>query len=145
MMRFFLPLAAACLTGQIAMAAPLDLYAWEARPLLVFAPSAEDDRYQAQRQALARSFGSLTERDMAVLLLTGEDEVETLTGQQPEAENFNVSLRQAFRVAEDAFAVVLIGKDGGEKGRWSEPIDPDEIFSIIDSMPMRRSERLRQQ
>jgi hypothetical protein len=38
------------------------------------------------------------------------------------------------------FAVVLIGRDGGEKARWTEPVAATEIWERIDAMPMRRSE-----
>ena len=36
--------------------------------------------------------------------------------------------------------MILIGKDGGEKQRWSEPVEPQEFFQIIDAMPMRQDE-----
>ncbi|MEM7519319.1 MAG: DUF4174 domain-containing protein [Planctomycetota bacterium] len=35
---------------------------------------------------------------------------------------------------------MLVGKDGGIKRRWSEPLEPQEVFELIDVMPMRRSE-----
>jgi len=36
--------------------------------------------------------------------------------------------------------VVLVGKDGGEKLRRGAAVDIDEIFSVIDAMPMRQRE-----
>ena len=33
-----------------------------------------------------------------------------------------------------------VGKDGTEKERWSEPAPMDEVFRLIDSMPMRQRE-----
>ena len=36
--------------------------------------------------------------------------------------------------------VLLIGKDGGVKLRSTEPVSTDELFALIDSMPMRRRE-----
>ena len=41
---------------------------------------------------------------------------------------------------EKGLTVILIGKDGGEKGRWSQLVDPDEVFALIDAMPMRQRE-----
>ena len=38
------------------------------------------------------------------------------------------------------FAVVLIGKDGGIKQVWRDPVAPDDIFAVIDAMPMRQRE-----
>jgi hypothetical protein len=39
-----------------------------------------------------------------------------------------------------AFLVVLIGKDGKEKLRSGVPMPPQELFAIVDAMPMRRAE-----
>jgi hypothetical protein len=139
MLRFVLPLAAILGWETIAMAVPLDAYRWEARPLLVFAPSAEDGRYEEQRLALSRDVEGLSERDMAVFLMPGDRPLHTLVGQRPETD-FAPGLREAYGVAPADFVVVLVGKDGGEKGRWTSPVEPDEIFALIDAMPMRRQE-----
>jgi len=48
--------------------------------------------------------------------------------------------RAHFRVEGGSFAAVLVGRDGGEKHRSSEPIVPEKLFEIIDAMPMRRRE-----
>jgi hypothetical protein len=40
----------------------------------------------------------------------------------------------------NAFAVLLIGKDGGLKNRFDAPVTVDEIFGLIDVMPMRMRE-----
>lgn len=36
--------------------------------------------------------------------------------------------------------MVLVGKDGTVKKIWHDPVDPKKIFTIIDSMPMRKKE-----
>ena len=38
------------------------------------------------------------------------------------------------------FAVYLVGKDGGTKLTGVEPVNPLEIYQLIDSMPMRQRE-----
>jgi hypothetical protein len=50
-------------------------------------------------------------------------------------------LRDRLSARVGKFTVVLIGKDGGEKLRRSDEVDLGEIFSLIDSMPMRQRER----
>ena len=45
-----------------------------------------------------------------------------------------------FKVLPDTYATVLIGKDGGEKERFGEPVQPVMLFGLIDRMPMRRRE-----
>lgn len=48
--------------------------------------------------------------------------------------------RGRLRVEDGSFAAVLVGRDGGEKRRWAEPVVPEGLFEIIDAMPMRRRE-----
>ena len=36
--------------------------------------------------------------------------------------------------------MTLIGKDGGQKWRQSEPLDMETLFALIDGMPMRQAE-----
>ena len=43
-------------------------------------------------------------------------------------------------VAPDAFALLLIGKDGGEKRRDTSVPDLNSLFNLIDGMPMRQAE-----
>ena len=48
--------------------------------------------------------------------------------------------RSQFRVNQNKFRSILIGKDGSIKLDRSIPIDPCYLFGLIDSMPMRRQE-----
>jgi hypothetical protein len=41
---------------------------------------------------------------------------------------------------DEEFAMLLIGKDGGIKQRWRSVVAVQEIFAVIDGMPMRRRE-----
>jgi hypothetical protein len=38
---------------------------------------------------------------------------------------------------------ILIGKDGSPKARWSKVPSPDQLFGLIDAMPMRQAEMRR--
>lgn len=101
-----------------AMSMDLDAYRWSKRVLLQFG----DPVRQSRLFEPVRS--ELLERDLVVLPVEGKDELQ---------------LRKRFRLSQ-GFALILIGKDGGEKGRWTTPVLPREIFQLIDTMPMRRSE-----
>jgi len=109
-------------------AAALDLhqYQWKNRLLLIFAPTETDATYQQQRQLLDASAAEVKERDLIVLPV-----VEAAANQD---------LRTQFNIANGAFAVILIGKDGGEKARFERVISAAQLFAIIDAMPMRQSE-----
>jgi hypothetical protein len=52
----------------------------------------------------------------------------------------SAAARGRFRVEDGPFAAVLVGRDGGEKHRSTEPVVPEGLFEVIDAMPMRRRE-----
>lgn len=107
----------------------LDLasYRDQNRVVLIFASSPEDAHYLEQQRFFKRAASGLAERDLIVVAIAQADDA---------AE----SLRRAFGIARAEFAVVLLGKDGGEKKRFKRPVTPDELFALIDQMPMRQRE-----
>ncbi|MGR3359827.1 MAG: DUF4174 domain-containing protein [Paracoccus sp. (in: a-proteobacteria)] len=105
-------------TPQPIRADTLERLRWQARPVVILAERAP---LAAQVLALTSEPAALAERDI-VLLIEGP-------GAGP--------LRDQ---AGSGFAVLLIGKDGGVKRIWHEPVDPEDIFALIDAMPMRRRE-----
>ena len=122
-----------------AMAAELDGYRWRNRVLLVLA-AGENALLKQQRELLAPARQALRERDMAVLAVIGDGPVEALFGPGAPAPDGD-ALRRAFGVpATSRFTALLIGKDGGVKWRTEHPAKPEELFSLIDTMPMRRNE-----
>jgi len=52
----------------------------------------------------------------------------------------DAKLEQKADCLEGKPSLTLIGKDGGVKARWDEPISNEDLFTIIDAMPMRQSE-----
>ena len=51
-----------------------------------------------------------------------------------------MSLRKRYNVNQGEFAVILVGKDGGIKLNRQNETRLEEIFDLIDAMPMRREE-----
>ena len=63
----------------------------------------------------------------------------TVDGSPREADA--AELRSRYGVGEsEPFAVMLVGKDTGVKLRRGQPVTMDEVFGLIDTMPMRRRE-----
>jgi len=85
-----------------------------------------------QQEALKQADQQVAERDLDIIVL--------LAGQVMEPDRqFMMSSEIKLNPADD-FAGWLIGKDGGVKHRFSAPVDPKEVFRLIDSMPMRKQE-----
>ena len=134
--------AATLLAGAFsapASAAGLEAYLWKARPVIVFAPSRDAPQVAEQLKRLTRNRDPLAERDMPVFVVTPRA-VTALSGGRAPATLQAQELRAAYGVKDDGFAVVLVGKDGGEKLRSTEPVDADRLTGLVDTMPMRRSE-----
>ena len=116
----------------------LQMYKMEKHLVLVFAPTAANAQWQKQQQFLKQAATEMTTRDLVALgiLETQVRSSEPAAGILPSAK----ALRQHYQVNPTAFEVILIGKDGGEKYRTQDVINPSKIFQIIDSMPMRQQE-----
>ena len=112
--------------------------AWGHRLFLIFAPSPEDDRYVDQRRLLEGARGGFAERD----LLRGdlcERETGTFDGAPVSAEHAAWTWER-YGVESGRFAAVLVGKDGTVKHYSGEPVEPEDLYALIDQMPMRRRE-----
>lgn len=134
----FAVLASASLAPATAVAADLDEYLWESRPLLLFAPTAGDPRLVETLGRIEAGRCEFAERDMVlgVVVTAGSS---TLDG-QPIGPDESRQLAERYGVGRDDFTVVLVGKDGGEKLRVDEVPDLQTIYRVIDGMPMRSRE-----
>ena len=124
MTRILIPLLMVLAGPALANGDPLAEHLWQARPLVIFAPSDTDPRLLQQQSMIEAQQAELDERDVIVFYDT-----------TPEA---NSELREKFHPR--GFQVVLIGKDGQVKLRKPFPWDVREISRIIDKMPLRQQE-----
>lgn len=107
------------------------------RPLLIFASSPNDPGLLAQLTRLREDAPGLAERDVLLIGVPYNNPAPTDTSLTPaDAE----AARRRFNIAPNTFAVLLIGKDGGEKLRSSKPLPFAKLRDTIDSMPMRQAE-----
>ena len=111
---------------------------WKARPLVIFAPVAGSEPLRTQLEAVRESAAELRERNVVVIVVTNDGKARA--GRRPLSGGEVEALQQRFGIAPDAFAVRLVGKDGGVKRSGAEPFALDEVLKQIDSMPMRRAE-----
>ncbi len=131
-------LASAALGSATAVAAELSDYLWEHRPLLVFAPTDSDPRLVEMLSRIEASRCDFVDRDMVIGLVVTEG-TSTLDGQVINADE-SQRLANQYAISENAFSVLLIGKDGGEKLRVNEVPDLRTIYAVVDGMPMRSGE-----
>ena len=102
----------------------LDEHLWASRPIVVFADTPRDPRFQDQLDLLMERPGPLIERDVVVIF-----------DADPDA---NSEIRQALRPR--GFSLVIIQRDGRVALRKPTPWDVREITRAIDNLPMRIEE-----
>jgi hypothetical protein len=117
--------AVQALSEEEAAAQPtLEELRWIARPLVIFADSANDPRFRQQLNMLAERESELLDRDVVIL-----------TDTDPAARG---PLRVELRPRD--FGLVLIDRDGSVVQRRPSPTTAREIINLIDRLPSRRQE-----
>lgn len=123
------------------LADPLAELRWKNRVLLVFSAGADNEESREMRESIREHDSDFAHRDMVVGWVYA-DASGKLAGIDLSAE-YSASLRDAAGIADDDFQVLLVGKDGGVKSRYASPPLLEDVFALIDSMPMRRAEMRR--
>jgi hypothetical protein len=112
-----------------------DKYRWRNRILVVLS---DDDAFAfKQREFLNKDRDGVLNRDLVVIGLGDEG--------APYFEDVDIELdqvRERFSLG-SGDKIILFGKDGTLKKRWGTPVTTDELFSLIDAMPMRKAEMRR--
>lgn len=116
----------------------LSEYIWKNRLLLLFTPSPRGSRYLELEEDLSSQEEEVLDRDLLVFHIL--ERGETKLGNSPLPESSGDYLREQFSINPGTFTFLLIGKDGGVKLRKEGQVKLQEIFSLIDSMPMRQRE-----
>lgn len=99
---------------------------WKNRVIITFSSSVEEPELLALQKQIDEKTCAFTDRNFVHIdLLQGTEEFDEMS--------------QHFAVSNTGFQLLLLGKDGGVKLRSSTALLED-IFSLIDTMPMRRRE-----
>src|SRR3569833_2114332 len=123
-----LVLGAIVMAGGI-HAAPLDLYHWKNRVLVISAP-AGDGSAREQRRIYRSAVNGMSERDIVL--------VEAL-----DASESSRRIRSRISADGNRFQIFLVGKDGHTALSSDKPLSADFLFAKVDAMPMRRDEMQR--
>ena len=123
-----------------ALETPMDLsqFQWKNRLLFLFAPNRSHPLFDALQKSIAIEQAEVADRDLVIfeILESGSSRMD-MTDLDPQVAQ---SLRNKFEVPKGRFAVILVGKDGGIKLERQDDTRLEDIFALIDSMPMRREE-----
>jgi len=113
---------------------------WEKRSLLIFAHDHQDKRLVHTLRVIQQVNCQIEDRDIALLIIVTQERRNL--DKEGISTQYATALRSHYDIKDNEFAVLLIGKDGSEKFRTNTIPDIDEIFTLIDGMPMRQDEML---
>ena len=112
---------------------PLEKYLWKNRVVVTFSPSKNNTERNYFVNSINRNLCKFNSRNIIHIdFIFNENDQEI--------ENFESSFEN-ISLSSSEFRLILIGKDGGIKLN-SRKISLEEIFSLIDTMPMRQEEML---
>jgi len=96
------------------------------RRVLLFAPTSNKQHLLKQQAIFQSDAEGMKERDLKVSAII-----------------YSLDLKSTFKkynVSATEFTFILIGKDGGEKLRRNSLVSLQELYQLIDGMPMRKIE-----
>ena len=114
----------------------LSSYKWKNR-LIVFVGEMNKEN-QKRLEAYNGSIPDLKERKLIFLHLTNTTVSELLPNAKPILQD--IESYQFLKKKHPERSIFLIGLDGGIKQKTDILFQPEELFKIIDAMPMRASE-----
>lgn len=116
----------------------LDQFKWKNRIFLLTASSAFDREFVQQLKLLSGNDDALADRNLIIIQLLSES-LSLIEGELLSSENA-AEIRSRFEISKKGFEILLIGKDGTVKLRSDKPVSSEDLFALIDSMPMRQRE-----
>lgn len=116
----------------------LDQFRWENRILIIFAEDSNSDSYRTQIEKFSSFKEGVLDRDLIIFSIF-KNECSTLDDQNI-SDSSAEKIRSELSPQSSSFSIYLVGKDGGVKLKKDEVLGIDELFRVIDRMPMRQRE-----
>lgn len=116
----------------------LDQFQWENRIIVMFAPDSNDGPYAHQMINFSSLEDELLDRDL--ILISIFDEECAKLDDEIISDSSADHIQSRLSPSKEGYSIYLIGKDGSVKLKQDEVIPPDELFNVIDRMPMRHRE-----
>lgn len=113
-------------------------FQWENRILVLIGDQESDSLVNEQISAFEGREKGFGDRDL-ITFFVFRSEPSRLNNTPLHPSSAEDILNQ-YGSDEPGFRILLIGKDGGVKLRKDNPVSVEDIFGLIDSMPMRQRE-----
>jgi len=124
-----------------AASADLSKFLWKNRLLFIFAPDRTHPFFDYLHGSIKARPEEVVDRELIIFEIF-ESGLSRVDGTDLDSQTAH-ALQSRFNIPRNKFAVILVGKDGGIKLNRQEQTHIEEIFSLIDTMPMRQEEMRR--
>ena len=111
---------------------------WQHRVLVLSAKQQDHPALREQLSAVEASRAQFDDRDLLLVVLL--EDAQSTAGGRPLTSSEAEQLRAEVGIPVTSFALRLVGKDVGVKLARGKPVPMEEIYALIDTMPMRQSE-----
>ncbi len=128
------------LIQSILMAQPFSEHRWQNRLVLILVDSPEDSLALKQLKEFQDAEEELLEYKLKIYLVAPEKCQMVLPSSKSEKSNPKTAYDR-YATPNVPFEVILIGLDGGIKMRKNKVVPRQEIYALIDGMPIRRAEK----
>ena len=118
---------------MVIQSSTLEEYIWKNRVIVTFSPSKNNTERNYFINSINRNLCKFNSRNIIHIDFIFNENNHEIEKFERSFENLSLSTSE--------FRLILIGKDGGIKLN-SRKISLEEIFSLIDTMPMRQKEML---
>lgn len=120
----------------------LENHEWKNRILIVKAETEVSKNYQNQMKELSNSSEEFKERKLILYQVIGNryEEIDLKSTGIRASGEISTKMSDYILNKKYPFEIILIGLDGGIKLKQTNLLKKEELFNIIDSMPMRSSE-----
>ncbi|XP_056145940.1 sushi repeat-containing protein SRPX isoform X1 [Lampris incognitus] len=132
--------------GVRTAAALLDQFYEKRRLLVISAPTAANHNYRFQMTNLQHAQCGLDLRHMTVIELVGTYPAQIgRIRHRLLPPGLAIQLKLLLQIPQRSFGMVLIDKQGTDKQRYTFPITSAELFTTVDTFPLRKDEMVLQQ
>ncbi len=113
-------------------------YRWQNRLVLILAEDSSNPLFQEQVQVFQDEEEGL--QDLRIVVFQALPQRYTRGTQQLPNWISGDQLYESYKSQDSSFEVLLLGLDGGIKLRRHRVVTVDELYELINTMPMRRAE-----
>lgn len=126
---------------ETANAQNMEKHKWLNRIIIVQAADSENKKYLEQMEEFKGVDSALAERKL-ILYQFVENKCQIIDFQNSGRKNSRQTFEKNKYILEEpiGFQITLIGLDGGIKLKKDDILRKEDLFALVDSMPMRRQE-----